>query len=550
MNTTVVSCPGKVLLAGGYLVLSPDYHGFVLSTPSRFYTVVQSISASADTSSSTSQFTITVKSPQFLDGEWVYTATRANDDKQTDWRVTQDDMTDSPRNPFVHLSIQSTLLLATALSSSTRFADLIVTIVGSNDFYSQSRQVSPFYLSSPKKDKASNQIFLKTTFKNFENQNKNPQPFEPLNCKIKDVHKTGLGSSAAMVTSLCGALLLHWDSSSSSSSSSSVEQPTSPTLELNSPTILSSSPPPPKLFPQRSSFESPDKDTLSLIHNLSQYVHSLAQGKIGSGFDVSAAVYGSHVYRRFDVECLKNLLNQTSTLQPTSQELLKVLSPMMNPLWSTKSTAALVSPFGLPPNMTLLLADVDAGSNTPSMVGKVMKWKQSQPEQAETLWNKLKNSNSDLAESFASLIRFAKENFKTYQNEIQNLSTLTNDQTIRQLMREMGQASDVPIEPIEQTTLLDECCRIPGVVGAGVPGAGGYDAIWVLVLNPQSTTTTTRTRSPQQQVETLLNDYKSMSVRLLSQQAWIQGGVKEIETGLLRESVTNVAGLMRIMGGI
>jgi len=44
------------------------------------------------------------------------------------------------------------------------------------------------------------------------------------------------------------------------------------------------------------------------MHNLAQYVHSLAQGKIGSGFDVSAAVYGSQVYKRFDVNCLGNLL--------------------------------------------------------------------------------------------------------------------------------------------------------------------------------------------------------------------------------------------------
>lgn len=44
------------------------------------------------------------------------------------------------------------------------------------------------------------------------------------------------------------------------------------------------------------------------MHNLAQYVHSLAQGKIGSGFDVSAAVHGSQVYKRFDVKCLGTLL--------------------------------------------------------------------------------------------------------------------------------------------------------------------------------------------------------------------------------------------------
>lgn len=37
----------------------------------------------------------------------------------------------------------------------------------------------------------------------------------------------------------------------------------------------------------------------ALIHNLSQFCHSLAQGKVGSGFDVSSAVYGSQLYSRF-----------------------------------------------------------------------------------------------------------------------------------------------------------------------------------------------------------------------------------------------------------
>jgi phosphomevalonate kinase len=40
-RTTVVSAPGKVLVAGGYLVLEPQYRGLVIATSSRFYCVVQ-----------------------------------------------------------------------------------------------------------------------------------------------------------------------------------------------------------------------------------------------------------------------------------------------------------------------------------------------------------------------------------------------------------------------------------------------------------------------------------------------------------------------------
>lgn len=40
-QSTIVSAPGKVLLAGGYLVLDPLYSGLVLATSSRFYTIIR-----------------------------------------------------------------------------------------------------------------------------------------------------------------------------------------------------------------------------------------------------------------------------------------------------------------------------------------------------------------------------------------------------------------------------------------------------------------------------------------------------------------------------
>ena len=43
-------------------------------------------------------------------------------------------------------------------------------------------------------------------------------------------------------------------------------------------------------------------------HNISQLAHSLAQGRVGSGFDISCSFYGSHYYSRFD----PNLFSRTS----------------------------------------------------------------------------------------------------------------------------------------------------------------------------------------------------------------------------------------------
>ena len=43
-------------------------------------------------------------------------------------------------------------------------------------------------------------------------------------------------------------------------------------------------------------------------------------------------------------------------------------------------------------------------------------------------------------------------------------------QDIRGKMREMGSAAGVPIEPPEQTELLNACTSVAGVIGGGVPG--------------------------------------------------------------------------------
>ena len=48
--------------------------------------------------------------------------------------------------------------------------------------------------------------------------------------------------------------------------------------------------------------------------------------------------------------------------------------------------------------------------------------------------------------------------------------------------RLLGEASGVPIEPPVQTELLDATSEVRGVVAAGVPGAGGFDAIFCVFI--------------------------------------------------------------------
>jgi phosphomevalonate kinase len=68
LTPTAVSCPAKVLVAGGYLVLDRAYTGLVFGLDARIHVVVEPI----ETKSGVSISEIVVKSPQFRDAIWEY----------------------------------------------------------------------------------------------------------------------------------------------------------------------------------------------------------------------------------------------------------------------------------------------------------------------------------------------------------------------------------------------------------------------------------------------------------------------------------------------
>jgi phosphomevalonate kinase len=194
-------------------------------------------------------------------------------------------------------------------------------------------------------------------------------PFSETKTTLADVHKTGLGSSAALITSLCSALLLHLGAVSESAFGSTA----SPA----------------------------ENGPMALVHNVAQYCHCLAQGKVGSGFDVSSAVWGSQVYRKFGPDALDELMDESavrlprSVSDPPTASPADVLSPCVVDQPSRSLLPALqpensrwtneVAPFELPPHTRLMLADVDAGSDTPSLVGKVLKWRKESSDVGQSL---------------------------------------------------------------------------------------------------------------------------------------------------------------------
>jgi phosphomevalonate kinase len=99
-------------------------------------------------------------------------------------------------------------------------------------------------------------------------------------------------------------------------------------------------------------------------------------------------------------------------------------------------------------------------------------------------------------------------------------------------MREMGELSDVPIEPPEQTKLLNHCLAQAGVIAGGVPGAGGYDAIWLLVFDPEfPKAAKEEDETPLKRVERVWLGWTELSVSPLSAAESQERGVRVEQLG-------------------
>ena len=209
-----------------------------------------------------------------------------------------------------------------------------------------------------------------------------------------------------------------------------------------------------------------------ILHNLAQASHSYAQGKVGSGFDIASAVFGSCLYKRFSPSLLSSLP------QPGSPGFAAQLKSLIEgPAWDTEIKKAAIK---MPKGLRLVMCDVDCGSETPGMVKKVLAWRADKPDEANKIWKDLQAGNEALA---AELTRLATDEQGDDFSKYDTLRRIISQN--RALIRSMGEKSGVPIEPPQQTRLLDYCSNLKGVVGGVVPGAGGFDAIVLLVQDKE-----------------------------------------------------------------
>ena len=507
----VCSAPGKVLLAGGYLILDRDHSGTVLALDARFHSSIEIVSFHDEAMRPATGLMIEVHSPQFRDVRRYMYATGEESGDGTDnasllllrpdgsaakasnkyvevpllygltllreMHAARGNGTDSRGLQFWHAAVaRAKTTDGSALPAHGRDSDgvvlgLRITLAADNGFYSQAPELRArgWPLSA-------------------ESLQKLPPMLPPRTDEGGDLAKTGLGSSATLVTSLLGALLHMFGA-----------------IEL-----------PSRVRDVGMNAEDPSTkrgdDALRLLHSLAQLCHCVAQGKVGSGFDVCSATYGSHQYTRFSPSLIAPLLELQPGVAPSASMLSRCMDVGvgMNTGWDH-----LVSPFALPPGVEVLMADVSCGANTPSMVKKVLAWRKASGA-ASAIWARYAASSAALQVALqglcalhtrlvrdrigreatnASWLAMIAECGNTDPETWPNLGTgdlaalgkaladvRASCYAMRSIVREVSAAADTPIEPPEQTHLLDATMKVRGVLMAVVPGAGGNDAVIALIL--------------------------------------------------------------------
>jgi phosphomevalonate kinase len=209
----------------------------------------------------------------------------------------------------------------------------------------------------------------------------------------------------------------------------------------------------------------------TILHNLAQASHSHAQGKVGSGFDIASAVFGSCLYKRFSPSLLSELP------APGQAGFGAKLRSLVEGDWDTEIAKAAIK---MPTGLRLVMCDVDCGSETPGMVKQVLAWREANKTEAEGIWQRLQGGNEALA---TELTRLAEEGAEEPDGAGRYAKLAVIIEENRAAIRDMGAQSGVPIEPPQQTALLGYCTKLDGVIGGVVPGAGGFDAIVLLVKN-------------------------------------------------------------------
>ncbi|MCL4379521.1 MAG: hypothetical protein M1160_02050 [Candidatus Marsarchaeota archaeon] len=194
-----------------------------------------------------------------------------------------------------------------------------------------------------------------------------------------------------------------------------------------------------------------------LIHKLAQLSHSIATGKIGSGFDVAAATYGSIIYTRYSQSLVGSLPEDYN-----GDDIAKAVKGNWD--YSVES-------FGLPGRLGMVFANfVNESASTISLVSKVFEFKKRDPDRYGEIMKRLNAANLDALDALKNMEKGDRVMLESFMEHFEKG---------RHLTKELGRLANVDIEPDDCSQLIDRS-KENGAFVAKLPGSGGKDSIVAL----------------------------------------------------------------------
>ncbi len=209
------------------------------------------------------------------------------------------------------------------------------------------------------------------------------------------------------------------------------------------------------------------KKNLDLLHKLAQYAHSAAQGKVGSGFDVAASVYGGHEYSRYSPHLVQE------------QDVVKAIDAQWDHL---------AKPLSLPRAFVTVVANIPGTSaSTTEMVAKVKAFKEAQKAEYDKIIHEINQSAKEANEVLVELNEAIRRGEKIQDGHPLLVRFVEQFEKSRKATRELGEKSGAEIEPSDLSATIVESMK-KGALVARLPGAGGRDSITAICTSRRNAT--------------------------------------------------------------
>lgn len=202
------------------------------------------------------------------------------------------------------------------------------------------------------------------------------------------------------------------------------------------------------------------------LHKLSQVSHSLATGKVGSGFDIAASTYGPIIYSRYSKSVLDGITNMVSPV---------ALKRVVKTKWDYS-----IKRINFHDSYLELAAASFEGhaTITTSLISKVYKFRDTNPEEYNDLIKKINEQSLISADSLSGLIKNDSKQTDRFKESFEEGRLLT---------KRLGVLSGAQIENDECTKLIEKSNK-NGAFVTRLPGAGGKDSIVSICVNKESKT--------------------------------------------------------------